>query len=380
MPELRSADGRYLAAEQGDGNFVLYDTSTDPWTVLADRWSYEARQAPVATPTPGRVPPRHLSAQGVRAIRVTNETDGDFVNRQYSYWSSVFCRGDEAIVFAGHVDEHPRFFHVSLTSGAVERLGSLLPYTGTAEGWYFDPEGRLYLCNGAELRRIDSTTQDDRLVFSIAETHPGCILWQAHSSDGGTVHCATVKQVTSEGAYPALGTVVFRNGREEYFPAQGDLDESQLTTDGAFLIIHEANQNRIINLETRETRYLSNADGAVEHADCGPDYIVGEDDQHGACVRWNLRAPLTAERRLELFKTWNMGHLSVRNGCGLLSDETHLSLVDLNSGGIEPLIAHGMTGSGYDCQVKANLDHTACVASYMSNTAGRMDLYLLVLG
>lgn len=401
MPLFTTPDGRYTVAwetaGEGDGNSVIYDRGADlavPWpgAPVWDRFSHEAGlgasrppvvlppvEQPVPVPEPPAPEPAVPASSSARVLRVTDPSDGDFVPRMYSYWPNAWLHDRHAYVFAGHVDGLPRFFKVDLGSGAVERLGPLLGFTGTTEGWYWDANGWIYLLDGARLMRVSPFTNEARVVFDLAETHPGCILWQAHSSDDGTVHCATVKQVVSDGAYPAIGTVVYRIGRQEYFPAQGALDESQIDATGTYLIIKEDDDNRVINLSTRHTQILRDADGAVGHSDCGPLLLVGEDNIHGACVKWDLNQPLTPGRRMDLFSTWNMGHISIRGGRCLLSDDTHLSLVSLGGGGVVPLLAHGGDVGGYDNQVKANLDPSGRVATYMIHQGGRFDVYLAVL-
>src|SRR4029077_5476730 len=148
------------------------------------------------------------TSRDIRIIPVTSASDGEFVPRMYSYWPNAWIHGRAAYVFAGHADGMPRFFKVDLTSGNVERLGSMLGFTGTTEGWYWTADGWIMLCDGARLRRVSPFTNEAPVVFDISESHPGCILWQAHSSDDGQTHSATVKQIVSDGAYPAIGTVV----------------------------------------------------------------------------------------------------------------------------------------------------------------------------
>jgi hypothetical protein len=316
----------------------------------------------------------------LRLRRVTDERDGELVPRMYSYWSSAWMGATCTYVFVGHADNHPRFFQVDRATGAVMRFGSLIPYAGTGEGWYWSLDGEVYLCDGPRLRRFNPFTGEDVIVFDISDSHPGCRLWQAHSSADGETHSATVERITSDGPYVRVGTVVFWKGRQDFYPAHGVLDESQITPDGAFLIIKEDDDNRIINLFTRETRLLRDEARAIGHSDCGPGFVVGEADKPdpGACVMWDLRGPLTQERCRILFQTLNMGHVSVRGTTCLLSDQTHISLVPLDGSGVRPLIEHGMVGSDYDHQVQANLDPTGRVACYMTNQGGgRLDVFLL---
>lgn len=314
-----------------------------------------------------------VPAGAVRSIRVTDERDGDLVNRAYSYWPMCWLHGRTATAFVGTADGRPRFFRVDLDTGHVERLGSLLGYGGTAEGWYFEVSGSVSLCDGPLLRRVNPFTGQDVVVMDIRSVHPDCRIWQAHSSEDGQTHCATVERIVNDGPYQRIGTVAARHGSVQFFGANGVLDESQVTADGAYLVIKEDEDNRIVTLASGQERILRDADGALGHSDCGAGFMVGEDNQRGACVHVDLA---TLERRV-LFETWNMGHVSVRANRCLLSNQTHLSLVALDGSGVTPILEHGMSGSGYDFQVRANLDPTGHVACYLSNAHGRLDLFLV---
>lgn len=336
----------------------------------------------------------------MNVLKVTDERDGELRPRMYSYWPNAVVKdGNVILVFVGHVDGRPRFYMVNRTTGEVSRLGPLLKYTGEGEGWYWNREGQLYLIDGPRLRRVGPLApEQDEVVFDISETHPGCDLWQAHSSDDGRVHSATVRQVVSDGTYPALGTIVVRDGEQIWFPAEGySLDESQVTSDGAFVVIKSSpnDDNLVINLTTGEQRWLMKPDGALGHSDVGPSYMVGADRDHEprACVKWDLNRPLTMENRILLAQSddWSggdLGHVSIQNGRCIISDGTYIHLVDLERGGKTPLIEHGMVSPyppddprNYDFQVKANLAPSGNVACYMTNMGnawGRQDVFLLI--
>lgn len=326
-------------------------------------WQEKHGGTPTPIPSPG-------GSTVPRVYRIMG--DGQFLNRMYAYWPSLYVHDGVGAIFAfaGHADGRPRFFKLSLEDESVQRLGPLLGYVGTGEGWYWDADGWIYICDGPRLRRVNPFTGADKVVFDISEVHPGCRLWQAHSSEDGTVHSATVERIVPDGPYIKVGTVVFRIGRQEFYPAQGNLDESIVTPDGKWLIIQENDDNRIITLATRETRLLKDADGAVAHCDVGHGFVVGEDNHRGACVLWDLNGPLVPERKRILFETWSMGHVSVRGDRCLLSDESNIALVALDGSGITPLFSHGMVGGGYDNQVHANLDPTGRAACWMSNEGG----------
>jgi hypothetical protein len=318
-------------------------------------------------------------------LQVTDERDGPLEPRMYPYWANAVVRDGGVYVFVGHADGRPRFIRVDLASRQVERLGPLLSYTGTGEGWHWDAQGRLYLIDGPRLRRVGPLSPgEDEVIFDITETHPGCDLWQSHSSDDGRVHSATVRQIVSNGAYPAIGTVVSIDGQQQFFPAPGALDESHLTGNGRWLLIEDTNDLWIHDLtKMGPSRVIRDTEGALSHCDTGADFIVGEDNFAGACVRLDLA---TGERRI-LFRTWGMGHVSVRGDRYLFSDATHISLVAPDGSGlIRRLVEHGMVvppgtpeWKKYDFQVQANLDPSGRVACYMTNNGGdRQDVFLLI--
>jgi hypothetical protein len=310
----------------------------------------------------------------VNAIKVTTPDDGQLLNRGYSYWSQAWVDGDDVLCFVGHTDNWPRFYRVNLRSGAIERLGALLPYSSTGEGWYLDHAGCLYLTVDAQLLRVNPLGGEATVVMAVSDDRYR--LWQAHSSDDGQTHCATVQRVTSDGPYHNETTLVKTPTNVTAFATRGALDESQVTSDGAYLVIKEDDDNRIIELSTGTERLLTDADGAVGHSDVGPSLLVGEDNIRGACVAWDLTRDLTLQNQKHLFGTWNMGHVSIRAGRCLHSDETSLNLVNLDGSGVTRLLDHGMVGSGYDYQCMANLSPCGRVAAWVSNAAGRFDLYL----
>lgn len=321
-------------------------------------------------------PPIPVSIQPL-LIRVTDERDGDLLNRGYSYWSQACRIGGYIYLFVGHADGHPRFFEIHEETGAVVRKGSLLAYVGTGEGLYWDAAGWIYLCEGPRLRRVNPFTGEDPVVFQTDQ--PGCRLWQAHSSDDGQVHSATVQQIVEFGPYPNIGTIVSAHGERTFYAARGVLDESQVDASGQFLIIKDNDDNLVIDLQTWTTRTILDADGAVGHSDVGAGFVVGEDNIHGQCVQWDL-ATLT---KRDLFPTWSMGHVSVRGDRILVSDAVSLFLVHrFPEGGptTEQILKHGMVSDGtYDTQVFGNLSPDGSVVTFLSNKEGRMDAYILIL-
>src|SRR6185295_16259394 len=107
MPqELRTRDGHYLFADQDDGHVVLYDLRLPPEhrAIWADGFWLGAPlpTAPLPIPAP---------AAALGLFKITDASDGVFVNRGYAYWSQVWI--DEELfawVFAGHAEGPPNFF------------------------------------------------------------------------------------------------------------------------------------------------------------------------------------------------------------------------------------------------------------------------------
>lgn len=314
---------------------------------------------------------------GTRVINIT-QGEGQWLNRMYSYWSSVCWNSADIYVFCGNTDGQVHFFRIDPNTLRVTKLGPLLPFAGTGEGWYWDRNSKIYLCDGPMLKQVDPFTGRGDVVMATGMS--GCDLWQAHSSDDGQTHCATVRDtvnVLANGAYPKLGTIVRCPPRLAFYGCERPpLDESAVTSDGRYCIIKEADDNRIITLSSGDERWLSDAEGALGHSDCGASYAVGEADkpESGQCIHLDLD---TLQWRT-LFNTRGMGHISVKGGRWLLSDDTHVSTV-LPLGGVFPLFAHGMRGNDYDHQVQANLSPCGRVAAYVSNRDGQNDVYVAVL-
>jgi hypothetical protein len=278
--------------------------------------------------------------------------------------ANAWISGQTAYVFAGSVASGgPQFFGVDLATGAVSHMGQMVPYIGETEFWYWTPDGWVMIGVGSHLHRVNPFTGDDEIVLDISATHPGHTLDQWHSSDNGTTHSATVK----DPSYQKVGTVTMHNGKQDYWPKVGVLDESQVRRDGRGVCIKEnGDDNRYIDLDTRETTWLRDHQRAIGHSDCGPDYVVGEADKPdpGGCVIWyfdRLNSGPTF-----LFPTLNLGYVSTRGGRCLHSGDTHLSLIDLQTGAATPILEHGAhAGNDYDLRVKANLDPSGRIATYM---------------
>jgi len=364
---ISSRNGRYRLQAQDDGNLVYYDYTFTPPKVLAVLGSKQG------DPPVQNGPPPPLGTGVARVIPVTIEADGAFAPRMMSDRANAVVFGEMATVFAGSRDTGgPVFFRVDLASDQVTRLESMLvPYRGETEFWYWLPDGTLIIGSGAQLHRVNPFRGDDEVVLDIGTMLPGHTLDQWHSSDDGSTHSATVK----DASWQKVGTVTIHHGKQEYWPAQGVLDESQVSRNGRYVLIKErGDDNRIIDLDTRVTTWIPDLGRAVGHSDMGPDYVVGEADKPdpGGMVIWHLDRLNEGPRFL--VPSLNMGYVSTRAGRCLWSGDEWLSLVDLEDGHVTPLVEHGGT-SDYDGRVKANLSPCGRVATFMVD--GQVKLLIL---
>lgn len=322
----------------------------------------------IVTPDRPPKPPRPVGKRSWGTLQLTLPEDGIIPAREYSYWPHVCAIGDVVYALTCSSQGHPLFFRID-SNGDIFRMGPLIGYRSEGEGWYFNAKGEVYLIDGPRLRRVNPFNGNDEIIFDISGSFPNHNLWQAHSSDDGTVHCATVRENSNE-FNPHIKTVICRRGELQYVPVFGKQDESHMTGNGRYCIIEEDDNNRIVDVETGREQLILDADGALSHIDCGPDYMVGEDNINGRA--WKIELP--SLNRTELEQTWGMGHVSVQNGRCLLSNKASLLWMDLNGGGLTHILDHGMVpldGDAYDYQVKANLDATATVALYMTNLGGQ---------
>jgi hypothetical protein len=243
----------------------------------------------------------------------------------------------------------------------------MIGYAAEGEGWYFNHLGEVYLIDGPRLRRVNPFNGEDTVIFDISDKYPNHNLWQAHSSDNGLVHCATVRE-NSNDFNPHIATAIAVGSAWFEVPVRGKQDEAHITTDGTYCVIEEDNNNRLISVKTGSEQMIMDDEGALSHIDCGPSYMIGEDNIHGRA--WRIDLPVL--QRTELEQTWGMGHVAVRHPKCLLSNAASLMWMDVNGGGLTHILDHGMVvpssvDDPYDYQVKANLDATGTIALFMTN-------------
>jgi hypothetical protein len=353
-------DDRYLAAKQGDGNFVVYRKAD--MKALWDRWTYEALlgQGPAPTPSvPAPAPALPVPFPPTGHFGRLHYLGDGFRPRIYSYYANAWVNPNDGTthVFASG----PTFFAIS-ADGSIQGSPASMRYAGETECWSWDLQGYIYLPVGDRILRVNPFTGEEQVVMTAPA---GYTLWQQNQSDDGQVHTATLK----DASWRMVGTIYNYRGRQDIVWAEGELNESIVTKCGEFAIIQEkfgdSHDNRIIELASgREIYRITDAEGAVGHCDTGHGIVIGEDNFLGACVVWDLRA----RTKRALWHTWNMGHVSFEAGRLLSSDSESLTLVDVNNASMQHVISHGgRVTADYDTSIRANLSPCGRRATYMIN-------------
>ena len=301
-----------------------------------------------------------------RCIKVADRV---FHPRFYSYWANAWVREDGAtFVFGGGLDNHAHFYRID-RDGRIHPLGALVPFAGTTEGWYWDADGWIYVPDGPRLVRVNPFTKRQVVAFDVSEKWSGVRIWQAHSSADGRAHCATLQRVDT---WQKVATVICSGGTMWKLDARAELDESDIDAEGRWVVIKEGAgpDNRIVRLDTREERFVPDAEGALGHSAMGAGFAVGEADkpEPGRCVLVDLQS---GERR-DLFETWNRGPVAVRGSRVLVSNATarELALIDVRDGSYRTVLTSiDGWGTDYDSQVRANLSPCGTRACFMADGA-----------
>ena len=263
---------------------------------------------------PSRGPFTFPSPYNTQAARITNGNDcggQDCVHAiGYSYWSNMNNHvGSNTILMFVGLERRlggagPTLFSYDKNSGQVKNEGPLFSLDSnfswsTGEGWYFSgtQPSKIYINDGPRMLRYDVSAHSFETVVDISSRLGGDkYIWQMHSSNDDRVHSFTVRQNSD---YAMLGCAVYfqDSGELRNFPKKGDFDECQVDKSGRWLVIKEdvdgknAEDNRIIDLQSGNERVLLDPDGAAGHSDNGYGYLVAEDNfnpQPGAVRVWDF--------------------------------------------------------------------------------------------
>jgi hypothetical protein len=328
-------------------------------------------------------------------IRVTNESDGEILPRNYSYWQNINAHAPDRdlFVFAG-TSKGPCMWVVSKRSGAVGVMGPIFSAdnplsNSTAEGWYFHAQkAHILFCSDDEhLYRYDIGTKRLEVVVDITPFRwmGRFALRQWHSSQDGTVHSATVKKIVDDGPWPNIGTIVYREGFRQpwlYYEAKGNLDESQISRSGEWLLIKEDDDNRIIKVPTGNERIILDKDGAVGHSDNGWNWMVGADNwqQMATWRRWDfatLRSTIIYETPwwAQVLHVSCCDSISWVLGSGQIRDLIKIPLDgSMLTTPVAPKLSEGDT---YDDLPKASLDPHGEYGFWIAFVNGRYDAFLV---
>ena len=343
-------------------------------------------------------------ARCVDSVSVAQLTDGEIVlPRNYAYWQNINAHRNmpNMLVFVG-TDRGPFLYSINKISLDVRPLGPLFDeghflQNSTAEGFYwsaFDPY--MLYCNDDDYlyrwhidsKSIHPIAYAGDVVDDLGMSTP-IALRQWHSSFDENVHSASVLEVTAEGSWPKITTIVYHENLHRYtqYPAQGVLDESQVDKSGNWLLIKEDDDHRLVNLVTSSTVTMADEDGAVGHSDNGFNYAVGADNW-GQLAQWRLHNFVDGTSRVIYECPWDAQvlHVSHCNAQLLLPERQFVlgsgtcpSLMKIYLDGVTPAVevAPSMTvGSDYDSLPKASLDPYGTFAFWIRFDGSRYDAFI----
>lgn len=317
-------------------------------------------------------------------IRLTGDDD-IVLPRNYAYWPNINAHRnlDFMLVFVG-LQDGVHLWKISKKTYAIlsrEKIfkdnnePSLVNSTG--EGWYwsaFDPY-KLHCTDDEWLYTYDVATKELKAIVSVSGwdfpdvDSDEAVLRQWHSCYDGTAHSATLFRRVDEGPYPKVGTLVCQSLpslEHKYYPAQGELDESQIDYSGRWLVIKEDDDHRIVNLLTDEETFMRDEDGALGHSDNGFGYAVGADNWQQLAA-WRLH-DFTRKRSHVIYESsWEeqILHVSHNNATlrgthrWVLGSGTDPYLKKIYLDGVTPAVDIALTqcvGSDYDNLPKASVD------------------------
>jgi hypothetical protein len=297
-----------------------------------------------------------------------------------AYWNNINAHLAEPhlYVILGMRRGEVGLWKVDKTTLEVTDLG---PFRrGTGEGWYFskvDPH-LLHLVEGPRLLTRHILTGEERTLLDISDTHPGCTLFQPHSSRDGTAHSATVKDAN----YEDLGCVALSHGRLSFFGREGAYDECKIDKSGEWLLIEQNNDNKIIHLATGDVLSIPDQGLALSHCDTGFGYAIGEEnysDPGGVFRRWNfLPGQLPQDGGVIFSMDWTpmsryVSHCNAPQSSVLITTPHELIAVDLTTLARRPVAPtlgdpSPSGSSDYDLKPKANLDPPGQWACWTTGT------------
>lgn len=362
MPgEIRSFDNVYLAVDQGDKNFVVYDTTTDPWTAVWDRWSHEANSGnpsiPISpipdTPVPIGPDSPMIPSKPMKLIENSNPIG-------MSYWRNInYHAGRSSFMVALSIGDRLKVLTVAKNNLVVMDDKSLgIAHTG--EGIFFSVSRHdiLYVPLDNALIAVNVYTGDRKTIW---EVEGGQKLWQIHSNYNENIHSATLRN----NEYQPVGWGVFNGAETKVFPIRGTPDECQIDKSGEWLLIKEDNDNRIIHIASGEEKIVHNQEGAIGHSDNGFGCTLGENDYSPKPGALDL-IDFPSLRKMNMYSTgiWNMGYCSFTNAkpgpiaeqfC-LVTTPDQLIKVNLDGSGVGTIVCPNLTQSQeYEHRPKANL-------------------------
>lgn len=306
-----------------------------------------------------------------------------------AYWRCINNHeGSNSLKVVLTLNNNIHIFTVNKATLAVINITNL-GINDTGEQIYFSAinPSLLYIRTELSLDQFNIDTGERNPVM----TPPaGMKLWQCHSSWDDKTHSASLQNEV----YAILAWGVKSPYGFQKYDIIGEPDECQIDKSGLWLVakekINEDELNRIIRVSTDSEYQIHDKDGAVGHSDTGFGYVMGEDNQIGACVLWKLGAPDIGRRIIFGPNIWNMGYVSfcnakpssIENQKCLITTPDSLISVKLD-GSESKLICPNLSQTNsndpkyYEHRAKANLCPLGQFAIWSAYVDGSLNAYIV---
>ena len=394
---VTSENGEFIAINQGDGNFVVYERFTDGslGEPVWDMWSHKTTHEngpPAVEPSPQPLPqplpepnipdiPSAPSPAGIVGVPVKITQGCNPIGM--AYWRNINQhRGQDILkVFLTINDELILFIIDKRNLSVLSEKQLNIHHTG--EGCYFSAVKQNILFVRIEDTLFEYNVDDGsrNIVWKLTD---GNKLWQCHTSYNDDVHSATIQNSN----YNFIKWGVSIRGEQKFFDMGNEPDECQIDKSGNFLVVKESNINRIIDLRNNDEKFIPRA-GRLGHSDCGFECMLGENDfseAAGACDYVDLN-DISNRRRMYSTGIWNMGYASFTNAkpsvsldqqfC-LISTPRDIIQVRLDGNGNGRIICPNFTeDQEYNNRSKANLCPQGEFAIWTALVSGVMTAFIV---
>ena len=278
-------------------------------------------------------------------MRVTDASDGQFNNTNYSYWPNFNKNSTRLYIISNGkptlYDFDPVNFRIA---GKRALFAATLPNGSRPDSedaiWSGLEPDEMLCHDGLKLWSYNVAKNSYQLLRDFTPEYGSGLLWQMSRSIDDNVFAFTVKN----SSYQITGYLVWtRAGNKVYRVSTTDLDEVQIDKTGRYLVVktnqsgHGTIQVRVVDLVTQSVENLIDdaPDYAPGHSDCGRGFVIGADNWNNRLLYRNLSAPHIFYSVIDWGNDWSQsGHSSMMEDDDLWILNSSFKANDLPSTGL----------------------------------------------